>query len=252
MTSQDSGSAPAYFAVIPANVRYANELPHGAKLLFGEIAALCNKEGYCWATNNYFAELYGKSPDTIRRYIHALSESGFIEFDIKESEGNTREIRLTPGSPPPRKNAGSPPRKNATYNNTSGIEDSSSDKSEEDAAPILLSEKGKRYFRDFTEQLTRYGQKEPSARAALAKLKNTYGDEMVFTTYFDNAALLETKEGGAFEYFVGILKRLKADADEAAANRQTQKTKDEKFHDLVIEQANFYQQFARPSPVKHA
>ena len=47
----------SYYAIIPANVRYDNELTEKAKLLYGEITCLSNKEGYCFALNNYFAIL---------------------------------------------------------------------------------------------------------------------------------------------------------------------------------------------------
>lgn len=43
-----------YYAIIPAVVRYYNELTDKAKLLYGEITCLSSKEGYCFATNNYF------------------------------------------------------------------------------------------------------------------------------------------------------------------------------------------------------
>jgi hypothetical protein len=247
MSSQDSGSAPAYFAVITANVRYSKDIPDGAKLLFGEITALCSKEGYCWATNKYFAELYDKDNGTIRRWVYALRDAGFITIDPGKEEGNKRRIFITDAHSPMRNNAPSPLRNNAHHNNTSGIIQEEQEVAGGDVASVSLAEKGKRYFRDFTEQLVRYGQKEPSARAALAKLKNTYGDTLVFTTYFDNAALLETKEGGAFEYFVGILKRLKADAEEVAVTRQQEKTKAEKFNDMVLEQSAFYKRFTRPT-----
>ena len=49
---------PNYYAIIPANVRYDNDLKPNEKLMFGEITALSNKNGYCTATNAYFAKLY--------------------------------------------------------------------------------------------------------------------------------------------------------------------------------------------------
>ena len=47
-----------YYAIIPSIVRYDKELTDKAKLLYGEITCLCNKEGYCFATNNYQRKIY--------------------------------------------------------------------------------------------------------------------------------------------------------------------------------------------------
>ena len=79
---------PSYFAVIPANVRYDQELKPNEKLLYGEITCLTQKTGECWASNNYFAELYGVDKSTISRYISNLTNKGYIEVQV------TRENKI--------------------------------------------------------------------------------------------------------------------------------------------------------------
>jgi SOS-response transcriptional repressor LexA len=68
----------SYYAIIPAEVRYDKDLPPNAKLLYGEITALCNKEGYCFASNEYFANLYGVSKRSITGWIAALEAKKYI------------------------------------------------------------------------------------------------------------------------------------------------------------------------------
>ena len=75
---------PTYYAIIPASVRYSNLKPN-AKLLYGEITALSNKLGFCYATNNYFAELYNVSKNTISNWLSDLNKAGFITIDIKRN-----------------------------------------------------------------------------------------------------------------------------------------------------------------------
>ena len=56
-----------YFAVIPAPVRYSEKLQPNAKLMFGEITALANDSGYCYASNEYFSKLYGVTKTSISK-----------------------------------------------------------------------------------------------------------------------------------------------------------------------------------------
>lgn len=81
----------SYYAIIPATVRYDKELPDGAKLLYGEITALCNQRGFCWARNQHFADLYGKSVSTIKRWISMLADKGYIIRNFRYKDG-TKEI----------------------------------------------------------------------------------------------------------------------------------------------------------------
>jgi uncharacterized phage protein (TIGR02220 family) len=77
----------SYYAIIPANVRYDKNLPPNAKLLYGEITALCNERGYCWAENRYFAELYGVSKTSVSKWIAALCERGYINTTLSYKDG---------------------------------------------------------------------------------------------------------------------------------------------------------------------
>ena len=83
-----------YFAVIPASVRYDKRLKPLARLLYGEITALCNEKGYCWASNSYFAELYEVSNDTISRAIKQLEECGHIKCVYDKTQQNNDKRRI--------------------------------------------------------------------------------------------------------------------------------------------------------------
>jgi len=71
-----------YYAIIPAIVRYDNHLNGNAKLLYGELTALANEKGYCWATNQYFANLYNVSKRTIISWLKQLEERNYIKIQI--------------------------------------------------------------------------------------------------------------------------------------------------------------------------
>jgi len=89
---------PAYYAIIPATVRYDQRLTPNAKLLYGEITALCHQEGYCWAGNQYFADLYEVSKTSISTWIGNLKDAGHITVEMNYKEGSkhilNRYIRI--------------------------------------------------------------------------------------------------------------------------------------------------------------
>lgn len=79
---------PNYYAIIPASVRYDKGLPAGAKLMYGEITALSNAKGYCFASNGYFAELYGCTPQAISKWIKQLECAGYVAIEYVGDPGN--------------------------------------------------------------------------------------------------------------------------------------------------------------------
>jgi len=82
---------PSYYAIIPANIRYDERLTPNAKLLYSEITSLCNKEGFCWANNRYFSELYNVRIETVSVWINSLIKCGHIDNKIIYRKG-TKEI----------------------------------------------------------------------------------------------------------------------------------------------------------------
>ncbi|EPH86962.1 hypothetical protein D922_04470 [Enterococcus faecalis 06-MB-DW-09] len=111
----------SYFAIIPANVRYDKNLAANAKLLYGEITALANEKGYCWAGDRYFAELYDVSKTTIQNWLKSLVENGYITKEVIYREGTkeilSRYIRIV--AYPTQDNLGTPTQENLRDNNTS-------------------------------------------------------------------------------------------------------------------------------------
>lgn len=109
---------PSYYAIIPANVRYDERLTANAKLLYGEITALCNDKGYCWATNEYFANLYKVSKVSISGWIKNLADCGYIHIQLDNSnkENLKRYLSILNGGIKENFNTGI--KENLMYNNT--------------------------------------------------------------------------------------------------------------------------------------
>ena len=80
-----------FYAIIPAFVRYDKDLQPNAKLLYGEITALSNEKGFCWAENEYFANLYNVSKTSISKWISSLIKKQYITSEIVYKQG-TKEI----------------------------------------------------------------------------------------------------------------------------------------------------------------
>jgi len=60
------------------------------------ISSLCAEKGYCYASNQYFAELFGISEVAVSQRIKKLEEKGYIEitYQRRGCEVISREIQL--------------------------------------------------------------------------------------------------------------------------------------------------------------
>lgn len=84
---------PSYYTVIPAFVRYDDDLLRKPKsiLLYGEIAALSNQKGYCWANNSYFSKRLKVSGRMIQDYLDILVKKGYVARALKYKPG-TKQV----------------------------------------------------------------------------------------------------------------------------------------------------------------
>jgi hypothetical protein len=83
-----------YFAIIEADVRYDKRLSSSEKLFYAEITALCNMNGKCWATRQYFANLYKVDKRTISRWTTKLEECGYINIEMVYDEKGSISSRI--------------------------------------------------------------------------------------------------------------------------------------------------------------
>ena len=84
---------PSYFAILTADVRYDKTLKPLARLLYAEITALCKQEGYCWAGNQYFADLYDVDKNTVSGWIGQLKTRGYINVQLEYKEGTKQIVK---------------------------------------------------------------------------------------------------------------------------------------------------------------
>ena len=81
-----------YYAIIPAPVRYCKYLKANEKLMYGELTALSNDKGFCFASNEYFSNLYDVSKTSISKWISNLEKNGFIKIKMIYERG-TKQIK---------------------------------------------------------------------------------------------------------------------------------------------------------------
>lgn len=103
---------PSYYSILTANVRYDKRLKNHAdcKVLYSEITALSNKDGYCHARNKYFADLYDRPVQTISKWINLLKKYGYLKIEMIRDGKQIKERRIYPISTPINADVNTPSR----------------------------------------------------------------------------------------------------------------------------------------------
>lgn len=81
-------------AVIPARFIIAKDISSTQKLLLGLISSLSNLKGYCFASNEYLAQLLDSSKITISHAISDLEAKGYIGRIIYRNDKQQVEQRI--------------------------------------------------------------------------------------------------------------------------------------------------------------
>lgn len=170
---------PSYWAVLPAAVRYDEQIPPNAKLLYAEISSLTDRTGYCYASNAYFEGLFGLSERTVIRLVKALAEAGYITIEDANGGSALRKIfaGVNPIAGPPDKNV-STPRQNCQHppdnfvreNNKENNKENNSPKAPKGAAPKKTTDWKSERFEAFWKYYPR-GEKRQAAIRAWDKLR---------------------------------------------------------------------------------
>ena len=182
---------PSYYAIIPANVRYSDLKPN-AKLLYGEITALSNKHGFCFASNNYFANLYNVNKNTISAWISELKNKGFITVKIERDLRNVITKRCIGIL----RNANHPIHEKLKYNNTS-INTTSNNISKRDGFVnhVMYFDYPKEMKQEFIDYWTEKSSERINAKMKYEK-QSTFNVKLRLSRWAKNSAKWESKKTG--------------------------------------------------------
>ena len=84
---------PEHSISVPFSVRFDARLSASAKLLYGEVAHLCQEHGYCSLDYHYFAGLYGVTIKTVTAWVAQLEETRYLRIRYDNS-GKQRLLYL--------------------------------------------------------------------------------------------------------------------------------------------------------------
>jgi uncharacterized phage protein (TIGR02220 family) len=82
------------YGILPTVIRHDQRVSDFACRLYSEIQSLSNKYGYCFATNEYLAVIFGKTPETISRVISKMQSLGYLSVSIENGYKRKMAVRM--------------------------------------------------------------------------------------------------------------------------------------------------------------
>ena len=81
---------------IPTSILGDSSLTSLEKLILIEIVSLSKKEGYCWAKNKHFMDMFNVTKQTVSKSISSLSKNNYIKLEYIERDINVSERKIIP------------------------------------------------------------------------------------------------------------------------------------------------------------
>lgn len=73
-----------FFLLIPSHVADDPDIDDSTSMLYGRLNALSNREGFCWASDQYLADLTKCKLRSIQERLNLLEKKGYIVRDTKK------------------------------------------------------------------------------------------------------------------------------------------------------------------------
>lgn len=76
-----------FIAILPADIRYSKKINSMEKLIWAEISARLNKNGYCSDSLKDLAQIFSVDKSTISKSINKLENLGLIRIEVEAGKG---------------------------------------------------------------------------------------------------------------------------------------------------------------------
>ena len=77
-------------------MKNVDSVPPSGRIIYAEVCALAQKEGYCFASNKYFATVYHLTVQSASRLLNMLKKQGFLEITYGTDERGYRKRYIKP------------------------------------------------------------------------------------------------------------------------------------------------------------